>query len=162
MLYSGHYTFCLRVQPNTPFLGEARAVVPSSTMSHSQATASSTSSCASSVTSDKLASVSSVNTVTYDHSLNLSHCTQSSSAPVSPSLHGNQMSKETAKHPIKSVRKLNTELQAAYAIPEDGVPRKRHRMNPTARSLTGEYMMNIVKEKEEKEKKMQMKKQLSK
>ena len=153
MLSSGYCTFCLRVQPNTPFLGEARAVVPSSTVSHSQATASSTSSCAPSVTS-----VSSVNTVTYDHSLNLSHCPQSTSAPVSPSQHDNEMSKETAKHPIESVRKLNTELQAAYAIPEDGVPRKRRRMNPTVRSLTGEYMMNMVKEKEEKQKKMEMKK----
>ena len=65
------------------------------------------------------------------------------------------MSREKPKHPTESVRKLHTELQAAYATPEDSVPRKRCWINPTARSLTDEYMMSIVKE----EKQIQIKKQ---
>ena len=59
-------------------------------------------------------------------------------------------------HPVEAVRKLAPELEVAFQIPdfgEDINPPKRRRLNPTARHITGEEIMQQLREKEESSKK---------
>ena len=57
-----------------------------------------------------------------------------------------------SKHPVEAVRKLPTDLEAAFPIPFEGngpTSAKKRRINPTARYLTGSHMMDQIKVKDE-------------
>ena len=55
-------------------------------------------------------------------------------------------------HPILAVRDLDPEMEAAFPIPDDSIvqPKKKRRVTHTARHMTSETMMEIVREKENK------------
>ena len=55
-------------------------------------------------------------------------------------------------HPILAVRDLEPEMEAAFPIPDDRIvgAKKKRRVTHTARHMTSETMMQIVREKENK------------